>query len=191
MRTEVTKRLFTVDEYYAMAKAGILHEDDRVELIDGEIIQMTAIGHRHLVCVNRATSLFIQAFGNRAVVSPQNPVRLSDWTEPQPDLVVLIPRADFYAKKKITPEDVLFVVEVADSSLSYDRTIKLPRFAVAGIPEVWLEDLQHDLLHVYRNPKLEAYETEIVLHPADSASPLAFPDATFRVAELLSTDCEL
>src|SRR4030095_15037825 len=103
METEVSKRLFTVEEYHRMGEAGIIHEDDRVELIDGEIIQMSPIGHHHFVSVTRATTFFIQAFGNRAVVSPQNPVRLSDWTEPQPDLVVFKPRADFYAKKKCTP----------------------------------------------------------------------------------------
>src|SRR5436309_4722242 len=105
MEAEVKKRLFTVEEYHQMAEAGILREDDRVELIDGEIIQMSPIGHRHMVCVNRANTLFIQAFGNGAVVSPQNPVRLTDWTEPQPDLVVFKPRADFYAKKEPVPED--------------------------------------------------------------------------------------
>src|SRR5213083_2285735 len=104
MGVELTKKLFTVDEYYRMAEAGILGPEDRVELIDGEIIQMSPIGHRHMVCVNRANTLFIQAFGNGAVVSPQNPVRLTDWTEPQPDLVVFKPRADFYAKKEPVPE---------------------------------------------------------------------------------------
>src|SRR2546425_9197316 len=109
METEVTKKLFTVDEYHRMGEAGIFHEDDRVELIDGEIIQMSPIGHRHSVCVNRATTLFIQAFGNRAVVGPGNPVRLNDWTEPEPDLIVFKPRADFYAKKRPAIEDVLFL----------------------------------------------------------------------------------
>jgi Uma2 family endonuclease len=190
METEVSKRLFTVEEYHRMGEAGIIHEDDRVELIDGEIIQMSPIGHHHFVSVTRATTFFIQAFGNRAVVSPQNPVRLSDWTEPQPDLVVFKPRADFYAKKKCTPEDVLFVVEVADTTLSYDRNIKVPRFAKAGIPEVWIEDLGHALLHVYRNPVGEAYQTVLVFRPGDSVSPLAFPETKFDVAQLLSIDCD-
>src|SRR5438105_15794893 len=112
MPADVSKKLFTVDEYYRMADAGIFTEDDRVELIDGEIIQMSPIGHRHMVCVNRANTLFIRAFGSRAVVSPQNPVRLTRWTEPQPDLVVFKPSADFYAKKEPVPADVLFMVEV-------------------------------------------------------------------------------
>ena len=121
MRTEITKKLFTVDEYHRMGEAGIFGPEERVELIDGEIIQMSAIGHRHMVCVNRATTLFIERFGRRAVVSTQNPVQLSDWTEPQPDLVVFKPRSDFYAAKKPTPADVLFAVEVADTTLRFDR----------------------------------------------------------------------
>ena len=190
MEAEVKKRLFTVEEYHQMAEAGILREDDRVELIDGEIIQMSPIGHRHMVCVNRANTLFIQAFGNGAVVSPQNPVRLTDWTEPQPDLVVFKPRADFYAKKEPVPEDVLFMVEIAETTLSYDRKIKLPRYAAAGIPEFWIGDLKNDILHVYRNPGRETYNIALILHPSESISPLAFPDVTFQVGELLSTDCE-
>ena len=190
MEAEVKKRLFTVEEYHQMAEAGILSEDDRVELIDGEIIQMSPIGHRHMVCVNRANTLFIQAFGNGAVVSPQNPVRLTVWTEPQPDLVVFKPRADFYAKKEPVPEDVLFMVEIAETTLSYDRKIKLPRYAAAGIPEFWIGDLKNDILHVYRNPGRETYNIALILHPSESILPLAFPDVTFQVSELLSTDCE-
>jgi len=190
MEAQVTKRLFTVEEYHEMGKAGILHEDDRVELIDGEILQMSAIGHRHMVCVNRATTLFIQAFGNRAVVSTQNPVRLTEWTEPQPDLVVFKPRADFYAKRQPVSDDVLFMVEIADTTLSYDRKIKLPRYAAAGIPEVWIAELKNDILHVHREPSGETYNPALILHPPDSISPLAFPDITFQVGELLSTDCE-
>jgi len=184
MLTDVTKKLFTVDEYHRMAEAGILAEHDRVELIDGEIIQMSPIGHRHMVCVNRATTLFIEAFGRKAVVSPQNPVQLSDWTEPQPDLVVFKPRSDFYAARKPTPEDVLFTVEVADTSLRYDRNVKLPRFAVAGIPEVWIEDLKNDCLLVYRDPQRNNYKTSFTLQRGDAVSPIAFPGISFAIDDL-------
>ena len=190
METEVTKRLFTVEEYYRMARAGIIREDDRVELIDGEIIEMSPIGRRHFVSVARATTLFIQAFGNRAVVSPGNPVRLSDWTEPQPDLVVFKPRPDFYAKKHPTPVDVLFVVEVADTTLRYDTKIKLPRYASAGIPEIWIADLQNSVLHVYRDAVGNTYDSVLAFREGESVSPLSFPDVTFQVAELLTTDYE-
>lgn len=185
MRTEITKKLFTVDEYHRMAEVGILAEDDRVELIDGEIIQMSAIGHRHMVCVIRANTMFIEAFGRKAVVSAQNPVQLSDWTEPQPDLVVFKPRSDFYAARKPTPKDVLFVVEVADTSLRYDGNVKLPRYGAAGIPEVWIEDLKNDLLLVYRDPQHDSYKTSLTLQRGDSVSPIAFPDIRFAIDDLI------
>src|SRR5712671_2608611 len=109
MPTEITRKLFTVDEYHRLGETGILGPEERVELIDGEIIQMSPVGHRHIVCVNRATKMFIVAFGDNAVVSPQNPVRLSNWTEPQPDLAVFKPRADFYAAARPTLDDILLV----------------------------------------------------------------------------------
>jgi Uma2 family endonuclease len=188
LETEITKKLFTVEEYHRMGEAGILREGDRIELIDGEVIQMSPIGHKHVVCVTRVTTSFIRTFESRAVVGPGSPVRLSKWTEPEPDIVVFKPRADFYAEKRPTAEDIFFIVEVADSSLTYDRKIKLPLYARAGIREVWIEDLAHDLLYVHRNPVGEDYGTILILRSGDSVSPLAFPDIVFRVDELLSTD---
>src|SRR5437016_10007262 len=152
MQVEVTKKLFTVDEYYRLAAAGILGPEDRVELIDGEIIQMSPIGDRHAGNVNRGTRLFVAAFAARAVVSVQNPLQLDNYTEPEPDIVVLRPRADDYMSKKARAEDALLVLEVCDTTLRYDRNIKLPRYAAAGIPEVWIEDLAGDELLVYREP---------------------------------------
>ena len=152
METEVTKKLFTVDEYYRMSDAGILTEDDRVELIDGEIIEMSPPGNRHNACVHRANTFFTEAFGRSAVVSNQTPLRLSNYTEPVPDVLVLKPVADFYASRECRPDDVFFLVEVSDTTLRYDRNIKLPRYAAAGVCEVWIEDLKNDLLLVYRNP---------------------------------------
>src|SRR5436190_3054902 len=139
MLTDVTKRLFTVDEYYRMADAGILTQFDRVELIDGEIIEMSPIGVRHAECVERATTFFTDSFGRKAIVSVQNPLRLTTYTEPQPDIVVLKRRADFYKLKRRGPEDVLLVVEVADTTLRYDRNVKHPRYAAAGVSEVWID----------------------------------------------------
>ena len=185
MPADVAKKLFTVAEYHRIIEAGVFGPEDRLELIDGEIIQMTPIGHHHMVCVNRANTLFVRAFGDNAVVSPQNPVQLSDWTEPQPDLVVFKPRTDFYAAKRPTPEDVLFVVEVADSTLRYDRNIKLPRFAAAGIPEVWIEDLNGDTLLVFRDRQGDQYSTALTLRRGESVSPAAFPDIPFAIDDLL------
>ena len=185
MQIEAPKKLFTVDEYYRMAEAGILGPEDRVELIDGEIIEMSPIGIRHLSCVNRATEAFITAFKGRAVVSPQNPLRLSNYTEPQPDLVLLKPRADYYAAKHPYAEDALLVLEVSDTTLRYDRNVKLPHYAAAGIPEVWIENLQEDLLLVCRDPSGNDYKTQLTLQRGDSVSIAAFPDVTFNVADLL------
>ena len=121
MRIEATKKLFTVDEFYRISEAGIFPEGQRVELIDGEIIEMSPIGTRHAGCVNRATTFLTEAFGRKAMVSIQNPLRLSEYTEVLPDAVVFKPRADFYVSERPTPADVFFLVEVAATTLRYDR----------------------------------------------------------------------
>ena len=185
MPTDISRKLFTVEEYHQMAEAGIFHNSDRTELIDGEIILMTPIGVRHAACVMRTATLFVEAFGRRGAVSPQNPVQLNDWTEPQPDVVVLKPRPDFYAGRRPRPDDALLVVEVADSSLRFDKTVKLPHFAIAGIPEVWVEDLQNEAVLVYRDPVGNTYTTNMTLHAGDSIAPLAFPECLFRVDDLM------
>jgi Uma2 family endonuclease len=185
MATEITKKLFTVDEYHRMAEAGILGPEERLELIDGEIIQMSPIGHAHWVAVNRASLLFFEAFRRNAVVSTQNSVRLSGWTEPQPDVTVFKPRSDLYAAKKPTPADVLLIVEVADSTLRFDRNVKVPLYAAAGIPEVWIEDLNNDCLLVYRDPHAEGYRSTVTLKREDSVSPIAFPEIHFTIDDLL------
>jgi len=190
VETEVKKRLFTAEEYHRMGEAGILRPHDRTELIDGEIVQLTPIGYRHELCVSRITALLIQTLGNRMVLSPQCALRLNDWTEPEPDIVVYKPRSDFYAKKRKGPSDVLFVIEVSDSTLQHDQKIKLPRYAKAGIPEVWIEDLQHNVLNVYRNAGARTYATVLTLSPENTVSPFAFPDVSFSINELLGTDCE-
>ena len=185
MRIEAAKKLFTVDDYYRMAEAGILGPEDRVELIDGEIIEMSPIGGRHAGCVNAAVAAFTAAFGRKVVVSVQNPVRLTEYTEPQPDIVLLKPRKDSYRAKRVWGEDVLLVVEVADTTLRYDRDVKLPHYAAAGVPEVWIEDLQHDVLLVYREPQGKSYKTIVTLKRKDSVAVLAFPDVVFKVADII------
>ncbi len=185
MQVEVTKKLFSVDEYYEMARVGILRPEDRVELIDGEIIQMSPIGHRHAVCVNRATDLFVTLLHGRAVVQIQNPIQLNNYTEPEPDVVVLKPRSDYYAgEKKIIAEHALLIVEVAETTLRYDRDIKVPRYA-AAVPEAWIANLSADELLVYRNPAGDGYTVSLTFHRGDSVSPIAFPDVVFNIEQLL------
>ena len=184
MAAEFTKKLFTVDEYYSMAKAGIIGPEERVELVEGEIIEMSPIGHPHGVRVVRGSTLLIEAFGRKAVVSTQGSLRLNRKTELQPDFVVFEPRPDFYAARRPTPADVLLVVEVAQTSLSYDQNVKIPLYAKAGIPEVWTQDMKKDVLLVYRDPHGDNYATCLELGRNDSLSPIAFPEIRFSVDDL-------
>lgn len=182
---EPLKRLFTRDEYYAMAEAGILKPEDRVELIEGEIYQMTPIGNPHAGCVNRLVRRFSAlTAADRAVLSPQNPVNLTDISEPQPDITLLRFRDDFYGDGHPTPEDVLLLVEVADS-IGFDRHTKIPLYARCDIPEAWLVDLKKEILEVYRDPTPAGYRKVQRLRRGDRIAPLAFPDFEIEVASIL------
>ena len=181
----LTRRRFTIDEYYCMAQAGILHEDDRVELIEGEIIEMSPIGSRHVACVNRTARWFDRGVGDRAIVSVQNPIRLSRHSEPQPDVALLRTRPDFYASALPGPGDVLLVIEMADTSLAYDRRVKLPLYAEAGIPEVWIVDLTQERIQVHRDPHRRRYQHVMVFARGPVLTPLAFSDLRVPVEDLL------
>jgi Uma2 family endonuclease len=185
MQTDIVKKLFTVDEYHRMGEAGILTEDDRVELIKGEIVQMSPIGNRHMVCVDRAMYTLISTLKNQAHVSIQNPLQLDDYSEPQPDVIVLKPRADYYAGRTRAPSDVLLMIEVSDTTLRYDCNIKVPLYAASGVSEVWVEDLQNDVILVYRDPAGPAYKTTFTRRHEETISPLAFPSVAFTVADFL------
>lgn len=171
-----------------MGEAGIFPPDARLELIDGEIIEMSPPGNRHTACVNRLTKRFVTALADRVLVSVQNAVLISNWSIPQPDIILAKPRADDYFSQRLSAEDTLLVVEISDSSIAYDRKIKIPLFAKAGISEVWIEDLQKNRLRVYRDPTGGTYATNLVLSPADSVSPIAFPDIVFSVSDLLLSE---
>ena len=138
VEVEVPRRLFSVEEYHRMAEAGILREKERVELIEGEIVQMAPIGTQHFGCVINVNRLFVARLGDRAVVSPQGPVVIAPRSEPQPDLALLRPRAVPYSRALPTPEDVLLAVEVADTTVRFDRLVKSRLYARAGIAEFWL-----------------------------------------------------
>jgi Uma2 family endonuclease len=152
MTFAVARRRFTVDEYHRMGEAGILREDDRVELIDGEVVQMTPIGSRHAGCVKRINHLLTTRLRERAVVAVQDPVLLGRHSEPQPDVMVLRPRPDFYSDSHPSASDVWLLIEVSDTTAQFDRTVKVPLYARAGIVEVWLVDLEADSVEVYRRP---------------------------------------
>ena len=147
----------TADEYHRMAEVGLLAPDARVELIEGEIIDMAPIGKDHMSVVDQLTRLFIRAVGDDAIVRIQGSVRLSQMSEPEPDVVLLKPRPDFYRSEFASAADTLLVIEVSDSSLRYDRDFKVPFYARHGVPEVWIVDLQHDQLLVYDSPSAGMY----------------------------------
>ena len=177
------RRLFTVDEYLLMAESGILHEDDRIELIEGEILQMAAIGTKHFACVNRLNRILVQGVGDAAIIHVQNPVQLSDLTEPQPDLALLRPREDFYAGKRPMPQDVLLLIEVSDTTLRYDQEIKLPLYALSGIPEVWIVDLSAEVLLTYAQPENRTYRKISQIGRGETTGLRVLPDLT--VEEIL------
>jgi Uma2 family endonuclease len=185
MAVLLARRRFTVDEYYRMAEAGILTEDDRVELIEGEIVEMPPIGRRHAACVDGIAELFFRNFVDVARTRNQNPVRLSEYNEPEPDVALLRRRPDFYSSGHPTPEDVLLLVEVADTSLVMDRRVKMPLYARSGIPETWLVDLDAEAIFVHRDPSPDGYRTVQAVRPGETLAPLAFPDRPLAAADIL------
>lgn len=185
MAVPIDKRLFTVDEYQVMLRSGILTEDDRVELIAGEILKMAPIGSRHVGCLNRLTRYLVTGLGEKAVVSLQNPIDLDDFSEPQPDVSVMRPRDDFYSRSHALPEDVLLLIEVADSSAGYDRGVKIPLYAEHGIPEVWLVDLDRSLIEAHQDPGSNGYQTVRTVRRGERLSPLAFPELSLAAEEIL------
>ena len=175
---EVIRRRFTVHDYYRMGEAGILHEDDRVELIEGEIVEIAPIGSRHLTCVNQLTRLLVRGVGDAAIVSVQNPVRLDEHTEPQPDLAVL--RVRDYRESLPMPEDVLLLIEVSDTTLAYDRGVKLPLYARAGIREVWIADLVGAT-----DPSGDGYQHVERARHEETLESVALPGLALRVNTVL------
>ena len=189
MATQVAKRLFTIEDYYRMADAGIIGRDDRVELIRGEIVQMSPIGSLHASVVDSATRLFIESVAGNAIVRVQNPIRLeAQISEPEPDISLLLPRQDRYRTAHPTPEDILLVVEVSDSSLDYDRGVKIPLYAEAGIPEVWLIVLDGDSIERYGDLSDGEYRRVERFQLGDAIAPTLLPSAYMQVDALLGLD---
>ena len=179
------RRLFTVDDYYRMAAAGILAEDDSVELIEGEVIRTSPAGSDHASCVNRLTRLLTLRLGEQAIVAVQNPVHLDDQTELEPDLAVLRPREDFYAERHPIPEDILLLIEVSRSSLEFDHQVKLPLYARHGIPELWVVNLVDGVVEVHRDPKDGQYLARQDYRRGESLASLAMRDLELKVKEVL------
>src|SRR5579859_1914472 len=174
---------FTADDFERLASTGILREDDRVELINGQVVEMSPIGDRHAHCVRRLNWLLTDRLGRTARVDVQNPVVLGEHDVPQPDLIVLRPRPDAN-RNHPGPSDILLAVEVSDTGLDRDRDIKLPRYAQAGVREVWLVNLPEDQIEIHRAPAGDGYGIVEVKRQGQSLSPLFAPQLVVEVAEI-------
>jgi Uma2 family endonuclease len=185
---EVVRRRFTVAELLRLSETGFLGDDERVELIRGEIIEMSPINAAHASTVSRLLSLLSRVLGERVILSVQNPVQLDDESLPQPDITLLRPRDDFYHTKHPGPQDVLLLIEVSDSTLNYDRRTKRALYGAAGIVEYWVINLPNRRIEVFREPQPDGYRTTTRYAPGEMLSPLAFDDIVLNVKEILSTD---
>jgi Uma2 family endonuclease len=181
----LTEHRFSVKEYYRMAETGVLRPDARVELLNGKIIDMSPISPLHGGLVKRLSRLFNLKANDRWMVSTQDPVRLAEDSEPEPDVALLKPSPDDYTGRHPRPDDVFLLIEVSDSTLDYDRAEKIPAYGRAGIAEVWIVNLTNASLEVYRDPHFTGYGSKTVLGAGDHAAPQAFPDVVVNVAELL------
>lgn len=170
MHIPLAQRLLTVDEYKKMAEAGILTEDERVELLDGKIIEMSPAGNRHAAMVKRLNALFNQLLGGNAIISIQDPLVVDPHSMPEPDVAILKFRADYYETGLPTSSDALLVIEVADSSLEKDQKVKSSIYSAAGIPEYWIINLEQNEVEVYREPFGREYLRKEVLHSGSRLS---------------------
>ena len=186
MTVDVKRYRFTVPDYHRMCDVGILDEDTRVELLAGDIVVREPPGPYHAGTVTRLTSLWTSRLGDRVLVHVQNPIELSDVdSEPQPDLALVRPRADFYTTAHPRAADVLLVIEVADSSARIDRRVKIPLYARAGIREVWLVDVIRRRVELYRQPFAAGYREIRVAGDDEHIAPEAFPDLRLSPRDLL------
>lgn len=183
VQVERTRR-FTADEFERMVEAGIFGADERLELIQGEIVEMAPIGHRHSACVANLTKRLVIGVGDRALVWIQGPARLAVDSVPEPALALLHPRSYFTGSP--TPGDILLVVEVAETSLRYDRTRKLRLYASAGVPEYWVVSVADGWIEVYRAPEGDGYRERSRAERGESVAPLAFPEVVIAVADVFA-----
>ena len=179
------RRLFTVNDYHQMVVAGILSEDDRVELLNGEVVEMSPVSPSHVSVVNRLCRVFSRRCDDDVIVSIQNPIQLNEHWAPQPDLALLRARPDFYSLTLAQPEEVLLVVEVASSSAEKDRMVKEPAYANAGIVEYWIVNVPQDVIEVFTQPASGGYKTIKQVKRGEKLSPLLLSTVTLRAEELL------
>ncbi|WP_434687043.1 Uma2 family endonuclease [Pseudanabaena minima] len=176
---------FDVEQYQQMGKVGIFHPESRVELIDGEIVVMSPIGLKHIATINRMNYFLHSNIKENGIISTQNSIRLSNYSEPQPDIAILRPRDDFYAGKFPEAEDVLLLIEIADFSLRYDQTNKLRLYAEYGISEYWIANVEREIVEIYHQPNGKAYLKQTLIDSPDNAfTPIAFPAIVMTLKDI-------
>lgn len=164
------------DTYFRMAEAGIFPKEDRIELVEGDLIDMAPTGHDHAAFVSGLVEAFVLACAGRATVWTQSSIWLDRYTAPEPDIAILRRRADYYASKRPGPADILLLLEVAKSSLEFDRTVKLPLYARAGIAEVWIIDVARSAIEVHTQPVMSAYAAARLFKPGDQVALTLMPE---------------
>jgi Uma2 family endonuclease len=185
MAKEFSKRLFTVEDYHRMVDAGILREYDRVELIRGEVLTMSPISPRHNAAILRATQSLMRIVGNEALVGVQGSIRLDQYSEPQPDLYLLRPKEDFYASRHAGPGDIFLIIEVADSSLEYDQEVKTLLYALTGVPEYWIVNVQEEIVIAQTDVDRDMYRTVRRFRRGDTLTPKLLPECRIPADILL------
>ncbi len=183
LRAEIKRHRFTAEEYHRMAEVGLLREDARVELIGGEILDMSPIGWRHAECVNRLNKVLVRLVGDFYAVNVQNPIALGERDEPQPDLALV--KEDPNRRRLPGPEDVVLIMEVSDTTLAYDKNVKLPPYAGAGIPESWILDLQGRKVEVHTNPGPEGYLNAREVGPGEQIRAATIEGLALSLDEIL------
>ena len=177
---------FSVEEYYRLAEIGVLRADSRTELLDGQIYDLFRVSPLHAAITQLIAKPFFEQPEEQFIVSIRNPVRLDQFSEPEPDVVLIKYRPDYYKTRHPEPRDVFLLIEVADVSLDYDRN-KLSTYGRAGIPEVWIVNLDDRIVEIYREPDLNGYSSKIIISAGDTAKPQAFPDVAVDVGRLLES----
>jgi Uma2 family endonuclease len=185
METLVAVRRLSVQDYHQMAESGILQPGERIELLEGRILQMAAKGTAHSASVSRIEQLLRNCLGDRVLLRFQDPVRLDDYSEPEPDVAVVQVNPSYYEDHHPTPSEVYLLIEVSDSTLKFDRETKAPAYARSGIAEYWVLDVIRRKLHVYRSPSADGYQSETILSEELTITPIAFPDCTIAIKDML------
>lgn len=185
MDSAIAIRYLSVQDYHQMAEVGILLPDERVELLDGQIITMAAKGTAHSAAVSRIEALLRQQLGNQVLLRLQDPIRLDNYSEPEPDLAVVQPNPSYYEDHHPSPVEIFWLIEVADHTLKYDCGKKALAYARSTIADYWVLDVNARKLHVYRNPSQTGYASETVLSDTLTVTPLAFPDCLLAIKDML------